>query len=95
MAITCLLVWRLWHLTPEGWVAGSKGFGEEETEIIEKPASAVLTCRYALIEECLTSAYGRERPFVMEFWRAKLEGDEIEKWLSQFGTCPETFSYDR
>ena len=92
MSVTSLLGWRLWHLTPEGWVAGSKGFGEEESEVIERPTSAVLTCRYALIEECLTSAYGRERSLVMESWRATSGEDEIEEWLSQFGACPETFS---
>ncbi len=95
MSVTSLLGWCLWHLTPKGWVAGSRGFGEEESEEVERPASAVLTCRYALIEESLTSAYGRERAVVMESWRAKSGEHEIEEWLSQFGACPETLSADR
>lgn len=89
MSVTNLLDWRLWHLTSDGWVAGSKGFGEEKTEVIKRPVSAVLTYRYALIEESLTSAYGRERSLVVESWRAKSKENEIEDFISQFGACPE------
>lgn len=83
--------WTEYHLTPSGWVEGSRcvDFGGATTLV--PPRDRVLTCRYS---EKIRSPYvGGRLEFVpekrtQEVWRHEADG-RVRKLLDKFGPCPE------
>ena len=75
--------WTDWHLTPNGWVAGTVKRDNGEIEI-EVPNSRVLTFRYSEVH----NGYGPLYELSQEMWRGS-EGDAVDALLARFGQAPQ------
>ncbi|BAY24489.1 hypothetical protein NIES2100_42840 [Calothrix sp. NIES-2100] len=85
--------WREWHLTPNGWVAGTfkHDFGLQQVSPTE---NRLLTCVY---EEYISpdanafSGYGEpgfnEEKSINITWRCS-DNERISELLEKFGSCP-------
>lgn len=76
--------WDEWHLTPQGWIAGSEKV--DFAGVTEKPIppDRVLTRRY---HERQSSSFSKVDRFVSTEWRGP-DAEEVARLLTKFGQHP-------
>lgn len=75
--------WTDWHLTPNGWKAGTEK-RDHGTEEKIPPDERVLTVRWC---EYLGAVQGTPHRYHEEKWRSK-DADSISALLSKYGNAP-------
>jgi hypothetical protein len=73
-----------WHLTPQGWIAGTNRDDFKGTNVIEVPFDRVLTCKY--LEE-ISNGHTPLHISADEIWSSGL-ADEILRLKKLHGECP-------
>ena len=80
--------WFEYHLTPEGWLAGSKTIGHiRQIEEIPIPCDRVLTIRFRTNQSCLASKTRHWHEVDWEHANHKI----IDTLKEQFGSLPEQY----
>lgn len=75
--------YKEWHLTPNGWVAGTDRY-DSGTNIneVKPPEDRLLTVKCG---EELSSTYSSLEKYKSEVWRAKGEDQRIAELLEKYG----------
>jgi hypothetical protein len=76
--------WTEWHLTPNGWVAGSVKTDFAEADF-PTPKDTVMSCTYS---EYMASAFSRLEKNVTVGLKSK-DTALIQSLLKKFGECPQ------
>jgi hypothetical protein len=76
--------YREWHLTPDGWVAGTDkhDFGFREGKEVESPANRLLTVKCGVK---MSSLFSGPEEYRHELWRAKGQDQLIADLLEKYG----------
>ncbi len=77
--------WWEYHLTPKGWIEGSKqlDFGGEQKKDI--PKDRVLSVRF---HERLASAFSKSDDWYEEFFRSPNNKELVQSLITKFGALP-------
>jgi len=77
--------WTEWHLTPEGWVMGSRKTDfTDSTRMEDPPDTRVVTVRF---HETISSMYSSPDRWESTTWQSDNE-EEIKKLVKQYGEAP-------
>ena len=79
--------WRDWHLTPEGWIAGSKraDVADKRLPVIPVPVGCVLTLRWHTF---LPTEHSPPASYYTKVLRGKGEA-VVNELLAKYGDDPE------
>ena len=79
--------WRVWHLTPRGWIAGSYKEPDGDAEVdLPFPDDRVGTSRYSVIGSPMRGA----KTSVAQLWLCE-DTAKIEELVKKFGKTPQRF----
>ena len=76
--------WTEWHLTPAGWVSGSRRVDVANITTEAPPADRVISYRY---QEYMSSMYSQMDKELREIWKCD-DSALISQLSDKFGPCP-------
>lgn len=82
--------WFEYHLTPKGWIVGSKKVGHfGEADEISPPKGRVLTLLFRTYQSCLAD---KTRHWYEEKWKSD-DGDSLSTLMKKFGDRPKGYEH--
>jgi len=77
--------WRLWHLTPRGWIAGDCCDGSGEENKIDQPSDCIQSVRYT---EVGAHMLGSKKTTLIVFEKTRKK-KAISELIGKFGAAPQ------